>query len=76
MRIHQIYLDTSCRGNAYGNSEFALLIATVATTQGFIATEASHVIQAAAILALLLSSYMVVFNFESPIAVSGKLRRD
>ena len=58
------------------NSEFALLIATVATAQGLIATEASHVIQAAAILTLLFSSYIVVFNFESPIAISDKLRRD
>ncbi len=58
------------------NSEFALLIATVATSQGLIATEASHVVQASAILTLLLSSYIVVFNCESPIAVSERLRRD
>ncbi|CAM3643376.1 cation:proton antiporter [Parendozoicomonas haliclonae] len=58
------------------NSEFALLIATVATAQGLIDVEASHVIQAAAILTLLLSSYIVVFNYESPIAVSDRLRRD
>ncbi len=58
------------------NSEFALLIATVAVSQGLISTVASHVIQAAAILTLLLSSYVVVFNYESPIAVNDKLRRD
>ncbi len=58
------------------NSEFALLIATVATAQKLIDVEASHVIQITAILTLLLSSYLVVFNYESPIAVSDKLRRD
>jgi hypothetical protein len=41
-----------------------------------IGEEASHVIQATAILTFLLSSYVVIFNFPSPIAVSDKLRRD
>ena len=58
------------------NSEFSLLIASVAASQGLIDIVASHVIQATAILTLLLSSYIVVFNYESPIAVSDKLRRD
>ena len=58
------------------NSEFGLLIASVAVAQGLIDTVASHTIQAAAILTLLFSSYLVVFNYESPIAVSDKLRRD
>ncbi|MTI12507.1 cation:proton antiporter [Sansalvadorimonas verongulae] len=58
------------------NSEFGLLIASVAVAQGLIDTVASHTIQAVAILTLLFSSYLVVFNYESPIAVSDKLRRD
>ncbi|WP_281647206.1 cation:proton antiporter [Parendozoicomonas sp. Alg238-R29] len=58
------------------NSEFGLLIASVAATQGLIDNVASHTIQAAAILTLLFSSYLVVFNYESPIAVSDRLRRD
>lgn len=57
-------------------SEFSLLIAYIATSAAMIGQEASHVIQATAILTFLLSSYVVVFNFPSPIAVSDKLRRD
>ncbi|PIE24276.1 MAG: sodium:proton antiporter [Neptuniibacter caesariensis] len=57
-------------------SEFSLLIAYIATGATIIGEEASHVIQATAILTFLLSSYVVVFNYPSPIAVSDKLRRD
>ena len=57
-------------------SEFSLLIAYIATGAAMIGEEASHVIQATAILTFLLSSYVVIFNFPSPIAVSDKLRRD
>ncbi len=57
-------------------SEFSLLIAYIATSAALIGQEASHVIQATAILTFLLSSYVVIFNFPSPIAVSDKLRRD
>lgn len=57
-------------------SEFSLLIAYLATSSLLIGQEASHVIQATAILSFLLSSYIVVFNYPSPIAVSEKLRRD
>ncbi|MEH6575710.1 MAG: cation:proton antiporter [Amphritea sp.] len=57
-------------------SEFSLLIAYMATSSALIGQEASHVIQATAILTFLLSTYVVIFNFPSPIAVSDKLRRD
>jgi Kef-type K+ transport system membrane component KefB len=57
-------------------SEFSLLIAFVAYSSKLISNEASHLIQAATILTFLLSSYIVVFNFPNPIAVSDKLRRD
>ena len=57
-------------------SEFSLLIAYIAAGAAMIGDEASHVIQATAILTFLLSSYVVIFNFPSPIAVSDKLRRD
>ena len=57
-------------------SEFSLLIAYIAAGAAMIGEEASHVIQATAILTFLLSSYVVIFNFPSPIAVSDKLRRD
>ncbi len=57
-------------------SEFSLLIAYLATSTLLIGQEASHLIQATAILTFLMSSYIVVFNFPSPIAVSDRLRRD
>lgn len=57
-------------------SEFSILIAALAGSQLLIGEVASHVIQATAILTLIISSYIVVFRFESPIAISEKLRRD
>jgi hypothetical protein len=41
-----------------------------------IGNDASHLIQATAIITFLISSYIVVFNFPNPIAVSERLRRD
>lgn len=57
-------------------SEFSLLIAFVATTQSVISEKASLLIQCSAILSFVISSYIVIFNFPNPIAVSDKLRRD
>ncbi|UZE97887.1 cation:proton antiporter [Alkalimarinus alittae] len=57
-------------------SEFSLLIAFLATTTAIIGTNASHVIQATAIITFILNSYVVIFRYPSPIAVSDKLRRD
>ncbi|HEY5718612.1 MAG TPA: cation:proton antiporter [Motiliproteus sp.] len=57
-------------------SEFSLLIAYVAAANLMIGQAASHVIQATAILTFLFSSYIVVFNYPSPIAISDRLRRD
>lgn len=58
------------------NSEFSILIASVASHSAIIGSIAAHTIQATVILTLLISSYIVVFNYESSIAVSDKLRRD
>jgi len=58
------------------NSEFSLLIAYMAAASAVIGEEASHLIQATAIITFLLSSYIVVFNYPTPIAISDKLRRD
>ena len=58
------------------NSEFSLMIAYIAFSNGLISTEASHLIQATAIITFLISSYLVVFNFPTPIAVKDSLRRD
>jgi Kef-type K+ transport system membrane component KefB len=57
-------------------SEFSLLIAYLAASIGLIGIEASHVIQATAILSFALSTYIVILNFPTPIAISDKLRRD
>ncbi len=57
-------------------SEFSLLIAYLAFSANLIGTEASHVIQATAILSFLLSTYIVIFNYPSPIAVKDSLRKD
>ncbi len=57
-------------------SEFSLLIALVALKGGLISEKASTLIQAAAIITFLISSYIVIFNLPNPIAVSDKLRRD
>ncbi|TBR38081.1 cation:proton antiporter [Marinomonas agarivorans] len=57
-------------------SEFSLLIAYLASNVGLISVTASHVIQAAAILSFALSTYVVILNYPSPIAISDRLRRD
>lgn len=57
-------------------SEFSLLIAFMALASDLIGREAAHVIEATAILTFVISSYIVVFNYPNPIAVSEKLRRD
>ncbi|MFP6807519.1 MAG: cation:proton antiporter [Pseudomonadales bacterium] len=57
-------------------SEFSLLIAFIATSELLISDNASHLIQATAILTFLVSSYIVVFKYPTPIAVTEALRRD
>jgi len=57
-------------------SEFSLLIAVLAATNGVITDKASYLIQLATMLTFLASSYIVVMRFPTPIAVSDKLRRD
>lgn len=58
------------------NSEFSLLIAYVASGTLLIGQEASHLIQATAILTFLISTYIVIFNFPTPIALKDHLRRN
>jgi Kef-type K+ transport system membrane component KefB len=57
-------------------SEFSLLIAYVAIGGALISEQASLLIQATTIITLLVSSYIVVFNYPNPIAISDRLRRD
>ena len=58
------------------NSEFSLLIAYVATQALLIGDAASHLIQAVAILGFVVSTYIVILNFPSPISMNERLRRD
>lgn len=57
-------------------SEFSLLVSYVAITAGLLGTEAAHVVQGATVLTLVVSSYLVIFRYPSPIAVRAELRRD
>ncbi len=57
-------------------SEFSLLIAFIATAENLVSQQASHLIQATAILTFLASTYIVVFRYPTPIAASARLRRD
>ncbi|MEM8564718.1 MAG: cation:proton antiporter [Pseudomonadota bacterium] len=57
-------------------SEFSLLIAYVAVANAMISQQASLLIQATTIITLLVSSYIVVLNYPTPIAISDRLRRD
>ncbi len=57
-------------------SEFSLLIAYVAVGTALISEQASLLIQATTIITLLASSYIVVLNYPTPIAISDRLRRD
>lgn len=57
-------------------SEFSLLIAVVAVQAGAIGLQASYLIQTTAVFCFLASSYLIVFTYPTPIAVSDRLRQD
>lgn len=57
-------------------SEFSLLLAVLALDMHVIGESASYLIQLATLLTFLVSSYLVVMHFPTPIAVSDKLRQD
>jgi len=57
-------------------SEFSLLIVYLATASSLLTEDVSLIIQGATLVTLLLSSYLVIFRYPSPIAVSARLRRD
>lgn len=57
-------------------SEFSLLIAVLAVERGVIGDKASYLIQLSTLLTFIVSSYIIVFRFPTPIAVSDRLRRD
>lgn len=57
-------------------SEFSLLLAVLAFEQGVIGRDASYLIQLATLLTFLVSSFVVVRRFPTPIAVTDALRQD
>ena len=57
-------------------SEFALLLALLAFEHEAMSFQASYVIQLATLLSFILSTYIVVLRYPTPIAISDDLRRD
>jgi Kef-type K+ transport system membrane component KefB len=57
-------------------SEFSLLIAVLAVESRFISATASYLIQLATLLTFIISTYIIVLRYPTPIAVSDRLRRD
>ena len=57
-------------------SEFALLMAVLAVDAGLIGTRSGDLVKVATVLSFILSSYLIVLRYPTPIAVSDRLRRD
>lgn len=57
-------------------SEFSLLVASMALSTKLISDVASNLIQATTILTFIVSSYVVVLKYPTPIALSEKMRKD
>lgn len=57
-------------------SEFSLLIAVLAVKSGFIDEGTSYLIQLATLFTFIISSYVIVLKYPTPISVNDRLRRD
>ena len=57
-------------------SEFSILLGALALNVGVIGHKAAYLIHVATIITFVISSYLVVLRFPSPIAISDRLRRD
>ena len=57
-------------------SEFSLLVGFVALSVGLITVKAANFIQVCTIVSFILSTYLIVLKYPTPIAISDKLRRD
>lgn len=57
-------------------SEFSLLIAILALDRGIIGDQASYLVQATTLLTFVISTYAVILNYPTPVAISDHLRRD
>jgi len=57
-------------------SEFSLMIAVLALNAGAIGSRASYLIQSTTLITFIVSSYIIMLNYPTPIAVSDRLRKD
>lgn len=57
-------------------SEFSLLVASIALSTKLISDLASNLIQATTILTFIVSSYLVVLKYPTPMSLSDKMRKD
>lgn len=57
-------------------SEFSILLGALALNVSVIGEKAAYLIHVATIITFVLSSYLVVLRFPTPIAISDRLRRD
>lgn len=57
-------------------SEFSLLVASIALGAHLISDAASNLIQATTILTFIVSSYLVVLKYPTPMSLSDKMRKD
>lgn len=57
-------------------SEFSLLVASIALSSKFISDVTSNLIQATTILTFIVSSYVVVLRYPTPMSLSDKMRKD
>ncbi|MFZ4397133.1 MAG: cation:proton antiporter [Kiritimatiellia bacterium] len=57
-------------------SEFALIIAVVATQRHYLSPEVAQFVKLATVLSMLVSSYLVVLRYPTPIGVQPGLQRD
>ncbi len=57
-------------------SEFSLLVASIAASSKLISEVGFNLIQATTILTFIVSSYLVVLKYPTPIALSDKMRKD
>lgn len=57
-------------------SEFSLLVASIALSTQLISEVASNLIQATTILTFIVSSYVVVLKYPTPMSLSDKMRKD
>jgi Kef-type K+ transport system membrane component KefB len=57
-------------------SEFSLMIAVLALNTGAIGAKASYLIQTTTLLTFIVSAYVIMLSYPTPIAVSDRLRKD